>query len=210
MLEVRIKALWMVRAAATAAAIAVTGIQPATAQTYTYAYYQTANKSPTASLTIPVKASVNTSCGFQQVINENFNVGNIDEAGWTRSTSFVPECTTPWRIAISSTNGGLLNNGAGTPVAGYLNKAPYTVSLKVKSDAGDVNASCAAADLHSSAGTNCTFKGTASMTNGLRVGRSYQLIGSSIQVAAPAYTGPGVLISGTYQDTLTVTVSPST
>lgn len=210
MLEVRIKAVWMVRAAATAAAIAVTGIQPAAAQDYQYAYYQTTGKSPTASLSIPVKASVNTSCGFQQVINENFNVGNIDEADWTSSTSFVPECTTPWRIAISSTNGGLLNNGAGTPATGYLNKAPYTVSLKVKSDAGDVNASCAAADLHSSAGTTCDFKGTASMTNGLRIGRSYQLLGSTIQVAAPAYTGPGVLISGTYQDTLTVTVSPST
>lgn len=73
-----------------------------------------------------------------------------------------------------------------------------------------MNASCAAADLHSSAASACGFKGTATMTNGLRIARSYQLIGSTIQVAAPAYTGPGVLISGTYQDTLTVTVSPST
>lgn len=118
MLEVRNNAVWMVRAAATVAAIAMTGVQPASAQTHTYAYYQTPGKSQSASLNIPVKASVSNGCGFQQIINENFNVGNIDEAGWTRSTSFVPECTTPWRIAISSTNGGLLNAGSGTPATG--------------------------------------------------------------------------------------------
>lgn len=208
MSKVRNNAVWMVRAAA--AAIVVAAAQPAAAQTFQYAYYDASPKPASTSLSIPVTAKVNTRCGFQEVINKNVDAGFIDETNWSDSVSFVPECTTRWRIAISSANGGLLTSGAASPADGYLNKAPYTVALNIKTDEGDVNRSCAAADLHSTAGSACDFKGTASMTEGLRVARSYQLTPSSITVSAPKYAGPGVLISGTYQDTLTITVSPST
>ena len=211
MLDVRSKAIWIMRA--TTAALTVAAAQPAMAQISQeqYAYYQAPQgKQSSAVLSIPVRASVNTRCGFQQTIEENFDVGYIDEAQWTRSTTFVPECTTPWRIAISSTNDGLLTNDTASLPAGYYNKAPYTVALNINTDGGVEEASCAAADLHDSAGTACEFKGTATMTDGMLVSRSYQRDPSQITVSAPAYAGPGVLISGTYTDTLTVTVSPST
>ncbi len=211
MLDVRSKAKWMVRA--TAAAMAVSAVHPAMAEISQeqYAYYDApSGKQSVAVLSIPVTASVNTRCGFQQTIDENFDVGYIDQAQWSRSTTFVPECTTPWRIAISSTNGGLLTDDAGALPGGYYNKAPYTVALNINTDGGVVEASCAAADLHDSAGTTCEFKGTATIADGMRVTRSYQRDPSQITVSAPAYAGPGVLISGTYTDTLTVTVSPST
>ncbi|MGE8143521.1 hypothetical protein ACQKOE_16255 [Novosphingobium sp. NPDC080210] len=211
MSEVRNNAVWMVRVAA--AAFAVAASQPAMAQASQEqtAYYGGYNGNPTmAVLTIPVKASVNTRCGFQQTFTKPVDAGEIDRNSWTDDTPFVPECTTPWRIAISSQNGGLLNDTATGLAEGYLNKAPYTVSLLVKNDEADVDVSCAAADLSSSAGAACSFKGTASATEGLRIARSYQLTGSRIRVSAPAYTGPGVLVAGTYTDTLTVTVSPTT
>ena len=129
MLDVQSKAIWIMRA--TTAALAVAVAQPAMAQISQeqYAYYQAPQgKQSTAVLSIPVRASVNTSCGFQQIIDENFDVGYIDEAQWTRSTTFVPECTTPWRIAISSTNGGLLTDNTASLPVGYGNKAAYTVA----------------------------------------------------------------------------------
>ena len=211
MLDVRSKAIWIMRA--TTAALTVAAAQPVMAQISQeqYAYYNApAGKRSTAVLSIPVRASVNTRCGFQQTIDENFDVGYIDEAQWTRSTTFVPECTTPWRIAISSTNGGLLTDNTASLPVGYANKAPYTVALNINTDGGVEQASCAAADLRDTAGTACAFRGTATMTEGMRVARSYRLNPSQITVSAPAYAGPGVLISGTYTDTLTITVSPST
>lgn len=213
MSEVRNNAVWMVRIAA--AAFAVAASQPAMAQAVEEfgpkdAYYDYSPKPTSAVLKIPVKASVNTRCGFQTLANADFNVGEIDLNSWDREVPFIPECTTPWRIAISSQNGGLLTPGVADPATGYLNKAPYTVSLFVKNDGADVDLNCAAADLSSSAGSACSFKGTASTTEGLRIARSYQLTGSKIRVSAPAYAGPGVLIAGTYKDTLIVTVSPTT
>ncbi len=211
MSEVRNNAVWMVRIAA-AAACAVAAFQPAMAQVSQEqtAYYNYGSKRE-AILTIPVKASVNTRCGFRDPANGNFNVGEIDRNSWDREVPFVAECTTPWRIAVSSQNGGLLTAAEAGLAEGYLKKAPYTVSLLVKNDGPqDVDVSCAAADLSASAGSACGFKGTASATEGLRIARSYQLTGSKIRVSAPAYTGPGVLVAGTYTDTLTVTVSPTT
>ena len=121
---------------------------------------------------------------------------------------FVAECTAPWRIAVASQNGGL-TTGAAT-VAGYQNKAPYTVSLNVNSDGGVVTGSCAVDQIAQSAGsTACTFEGTASPTNGLLVPRSFGLSGSFIQMNAPAYPGPDLLVTGTYTDTLVVTISPA-
>lgn len=72
-----------------------------------------------------------------------------------------------------------------------------------------VTASCQVANLQTTGGA-CSFKGTASQTDGLLVPRSYRLAPSNIQLTAPAYAGPGILISGNYADTLTVTVAPAT
>ncbi len=217
MLAVRNNAGWMVRAAAVAMTVAFA--QPALAQVSQeqYAYYRDpalvgyvypgpAN----AVITVPVTASVGGQCGFQTAPDANRNVGQIDTTAWSEIVNFVPACTAPWRIAVKSQNGGL-KTGAVVPV-GYQNKAPYTVSLNVNSDSGPVTANCPVAQIDQAAGaTACTFEGTASSSNGLLIPRSFGLAASTIQMNAGAYnaTNTDILVSGTYTDTLVVTISPA-
>jgi spore coat protein U-like protein len=157
---------------------------------------------------IPVTASVGGTCGFTTAPNANLFHANIDTTGWSDQVPFTVECTAPWRIAVSSQNGALKN--AATVAAGYQNKAPYTVSLNVSSDGGTVTAACPVAEIDQAVGSSpCSFKGTAAPSAGLVIPRSFGLAGSYIQVAAPAYTGPDLLVSGTYNDTLVVTISPA-
>jgi len=214
MLLGRNSAEWIVGVAA--AALALTLAHPAMAQSATitayfrdptlvgYVYPGPAN----AVFQIPVTASVGGTCGFTTAPNANLFHANIDTTGWSDQVPFTVECTAPWRIAVSSQNGALKN--AATVAAGYQNKAPYTVSLNVSSDGGTVTAACPVAEIDQAVGSSpCSFKGTAAPTAGLVIPRSFGLAGSYIQVAAPAYTGPDLLVSGTYNDTLVVTISPA-
>ncbi|MFM5947773.1 MAG: hypothetical protein ACKOPM_00880 [Novosphingobium sp.] len=215
MLAFRSNAGWMVRAAA--AALAFAAAQPAYAQITQeqYAYYRDpalvgyVYPAPaSATISVQVKASVGGQCGFQTAPNATRNVGQIDTTAWSETVTFVPECTAPWRIAVSSQNGGL-KTAAAVPT-GYQNKAPYTVALNVNSDSGPVTASCPVAQIDQTAGaTPCSFEGAASSSNGLLVPRSFQLPASSIVMNAPAYAGPDILITGTYTDVLVVTISPA-
>lgn len=214
MLLGRNSAEWIVGVAA--AALTLTLAHPAMAQSATitayfrdptlvgYVYPGPAN----AVFQIPVTASVGGTCGFTTAPNANLFHANIDTTGWSDQVPFTVECTAPWRIAVSSQNGALKN--AATVAAGYQNKAPYTVSLNVSSDGGTVTAACPVAEIDQAVGSSpCTFKGTAAPTAGLVIPRSFGLAGSYIQVAAPAYAGPDLLVSGTYNDTLVVTISPA-
>lgn len=215
MLAVQSKAGSIVRTAAAVCAVAFA--QPAMAQVSQeqYAYYPDPTLTgyvfpgpPQAVISVPVTASVGGQCGFLTAPNANRNVGQIDTTAWTEQVAFVPECSAPWRIAVSSQNGGLKT--AATVPTGYQNKAPYTVSLNVNSDGGVVTGSCPVGQIDQAAGsTACTFEGTASSSNGLLIPRSFGLSGSYIQMNAPAYPGPDILITGTYTDTLTVTISPA-
>ena len=161
-----------------------------------------------ALINIDVRASVGGTCGFATNGAPNASFTGLPvEAGWTRQVPFTAECTAPWRIAVSSANGALKN--AASASTGYANKAPYDVALNVASDSGTVTGTCPVAQLDQALPSSaCTFKGTATTTNGLQVPRSFGLAGSYIQMTAPAYTG-SILVNGTYSDTLIVTVSPA-
>lgn len=222
MSHVRNNALWMVRVAAAAAAVTVANPAMAQAQSGPVygpidAYWRDSQINypypgpDKAVLRIPVTASVGGQCGFATAPNATRDVGQIDTTPINEIVNFVPECTAPWRIAVTSQNGGLLTEPGATLPSGYRNKAPYTVTLNINNEGtpSPLTASCDVANLEA-AGGPCNFKGTASSTVGLLVPRSYQLATSNITLSAPAYTGPGVLIAGNYQDTLTVTVSPAT
>lgn len=184
---VRNKALWMVRVATVA--LGVTVAIPAMAQSQSgpvYGPFDAYWRDPLitytypgpekAELRIPVKASVGGQCGFATAPNATRDVGQIDTTPINEIVNFVPECTAPWRIAVSSQNGGLVTDPTATLSSGYLNKAPYTVTLNINNDGtpSPLTASCAVANLQTSGGA-CDFKGTASTTVGLLVPRSYQL-----------------------------------
>lgn len=163
-----------------------------------------------ARFTIAVSASVGGTCGFATggAPNGAISAPAIDTAGWSGKVFFTPQCTAPWRIAVSSQNGALLNSVA-APTAAFTNRAPYTVNLHVVTDTGSTDDQCAVANL-TTANTACSFEGAASAANGLQLPRSYLQSGSYIEATAAAYAGSQVLVAGTYQDVLTITVSPAT
>lgn len=167
-----------------------------------------------AIINVNVTASVGGTCGFAtgSAPNATITKNNIDTTAWSAQVPFTVQCTAPWRIAVSSQNGALKNGTVAS--TGYQNRAPYDVTLNLPYDTGSstgtLTSTCPVAQVDQALGSSsCNFKGTATTTNGLTVPRSFNLSGSYIQVAAPAYPGPDVLISGTYNDTLIVTVSPS-
>lgn len=167
-----------------------------------------------AVINVPVTASVGGACGFVpgSEPNANLNAGAIDTTAWSFDVPFTVNCTAPWRIAVSSANGALKTLSPGA--TGYATKAPYDVALTLPwndgTTSGTVSASCPVAQVDQAAGaTPCSFEGTASTSNGQLVPRSVGLAGSKVTVSAPAYAGPDVLVAGTYNDTLVVTVSPA-
>ena len=221
MVDSRDIAGWMARCA-TAALAAFALAQPAAASTapITAYYYDPALTGYSfpgpqqAVMTIDVKASIGGTCGFATgaAPSGTVNAGQIDVSAWTQDVPFTVECTAPWRIAVSSQNGALKTAASGA--TGYATKAPYDVALTLPWDTGfatgTVTASCPVAEIDQAAGsTPCDFEGAASTANGLLVPRSFGLSGSKMTVSAPAYSGTDVLVEGTYNDTLVVTISPA-
>jgi hypothetical protein len=161
-------------------------------------------------LTIPVTASVGGRCGFVDgsAPSGSLNQNDFDRTGFSAQFNFALNCTGPSRVAVSSSNGGLLTNAA-VPI-GYRNKADYQVSLSLLANNGTkAEATCAASAL--ATGGSCTFAGKASTTQGLQLASAaVNQPGSYMRVSAPAQaTGSAVLVAGSYADVLTVTVSPA-
>ena len=186
--------------------VGLLGTGAAQAQSVQTAY---AGGSPVV-ITIPVTASVGGRCGFVggALPSGSFNKDNFDQTGFSAQFDFSLNCTGPSRVAISSSNGGLLTSAAAP--AGYRNKADYQVSLLLLANNGTrAEASCAASTLAS--GGTCGFAGKASTTQGLQLASTaVNQPGSYVRISAPAQgAASSVLIVGSYSDTLTITVSPA-
>lgn len=161
-------------------------------------------------IAVPVIATVGGRCGFATggAPSGTKDAGAIDENAWFRDYGFTLECTGPSRLAITSTNGGLKTAGGSVP--GYAVMAPYDVAVSITRGGGITSGNCPASELLEGATGNCALRGTASPTVGLFVASpSFALSGSYIRLSAPAYSGPGVLVAGSYGDTLKVTISPA-
>lgn len=197
-------------AAAVVAAAAVLCSAPASAQALSQTVYAPGDGSPNSlTFTIPVTASVGGICGYATAPSGNYDAGELDTNTWTHDFTFTLNCTVPSRVAVVSTNGGL-RNAVSPGASGYTNLAPYTVTLYLQGASTTATDNCTAATLSATAGAPCTFRGPSSTTQGLRLNdTSINLTGSYLRVNAPAYAGSDTLISGTYNDTLTVTVSAS-
>lgn len=176
----------------------------ASAQTTAYAAGQGAPNQIT--LQVQVQASVGGRCGFAATAlpSGSFDQPDFDVTGFTHDFPFALECTGPSRVAVESSNGGLVTGGA-VP-AGYATKAPYDVALHLVGSSGSADASCAVATLV--AGGSCPFRGPATTGQGLRLAASsIGQPGTYIRVSAPAYAASDILVAGRYADTLIVTVS---
>lgn len=171
---------------------------------------------------IYVRASVGGRCGFAegQAPFGTVSQANFDVTGFDATFNFVLDCTGPARVAVVSTNGGLFQDAA-LP-AGYTGLAPYDVGLALVGDDGlTATASCQAASLVAGSascstayggagGPQTNFTGPADEDTGLLLnGPSTTGTVSSIRVKADPHNGSNVLVSGSYQDVLTVTLSAS-
>ena len=191
------------------AACSVFAAGSAAAQTTAYAPSQGSPNS--IAIPVQVTASVGGRCGFAsgEAPSGSFDQPNFDSTGFSHDFTFVLDCTGPSRVAVVSSNGGLLTGG--TAPTGYAVRAPYDVTLNLVANGGApvVAATCAADTL--TAGSTCAqFLGPASTTQGLRLSAaSTNQTGSYLRVSAPPYAGSAMLIAGNYADTLTVTLSAS-
>lgn len=176
---------------------------PAFAETTAYAVGQGSPNQITDS--INVIASVGGRCGFVTAPSGSHNEPSFDDHAWQKEFPFQLDCTGAFRMAVLSANGGLVTSGVAPQ--GYSTKAPYDVSLHVVGNAATATSlSCSAESL--TAGASCSYAGTASNTNGFyHAGPSTNQTGSYVKVSAPAYSGQSVLVSGNYEDTLTVSVA---
>jgi hypothetical protein len=200
---------WIVGGGLLAGAIFLTGLDDAQAQVTAYAGGSPSN----IVLSIPVTASVGGRCGFAPGLapSGSTDVGEVNNA-FSADFPFTLECTVPFRAAVISQNGGLLAAST-TPATGYTNLAPYLVDLNLVGDTGvtPVSGTCDTADLKTSSGAGCAFKGPATAGQGLRLnGSSYDTPGSYLRVRRGAYAAPAILTAAnTYADSLTVTLSVS-
>ena len=182
--------------------------QGAAAQQTVYAAGQPGVVGGFATLPVQVTASVGGHCGFAtgSAPSGTYSQPDFDVTGLNHDFTFVLDCTGPSRVAVVSTNGGLLTGGSAP--TGYTTLAPYTVTLNLVGSTATANGSCAVATLTASAGAPCTFRGPVSASQGLLLNStSVSQPGTYLRVSAPAYAGSSALVGGTYSDTLTVTVS---
>jgi hypothetical protein len=206
---------------------AITGASASEAQTagasnqtvYPIGQYPSPYASPNYWTTnVPVTASVGTRCSFLtgNAPSGSVNAPNLDVNGFDRSINFKLDCTGPSRVGVVSLYGGLLNGGA-VPL-GYANTAPYDVQLNLVGNSTSATSACAAAELlGSNLSATCTatyltggnnIAGPSSATKGLLVsGVATNGATSTIRVMANPYAGSAILTAGTYNDTLTITVS---
>ena len=167
-----------------------------------------------------VRASVRGRCGFAsgQTLSWALNQPDLDARGFSASFSFKLDCTGPANVGVVSLNGGLFQD-VRLP-SGYRNKAPYDVGLLLTGDGGaQASANCEAASLIAGS-RSCTlayggmgapqtnFTGPAMIGQGLTLNApSTSGAISTLEVQAKAYAGTDLLISGTYQDVLSITVN---
>jgi hypothetical protein len=186
------------------------------------AYPSPYNAPNQVSLSVQVLASIGGRCGFATgaAPSGSLNQTDFDTTGFDQSFAFTLNCTALSRVAVVSSNGGLKAGLTGLP-SGYAAIAPYDVQLNLVGNSTTATATCGVGDLLATAGATCAptylsavgsnFKGPATTSAGLLLnGPATNNTPSSIRVKANAYGGTAVLASGTYTDTLTVTVSPAT
>jgi hypothetical protein len=203
--------------AAVAGACALPGLAVADTTIYAPGYPAPYTGPNTVTVSVPVTATVASACGFATAPNGSFTHADFNVTGIPGDiVPFQLDCSVAFRIAVSSQNGGMLGPASPAPPTGYINLADYNVALTIVTNSnGTLNINCNASQLLA-AGQGCDtantngFRGTASNTEGYRsAGASTNQTGSQIVLTRAAQPANPVLVSGAYQDILTVTLSPS-
>lgn len=155
-----------------------------------------AENGPADSLTLGVTGEVQQRCGFKTPPAASLSIGDLDRSG-SAVLPLVVDCNTGFRVRMTSANGSL---AAQRPSAVFGNRLDYRVRFQVGTDAGPLEAACAASALNHG---GCALYGPTAGSGGLSSGNAIAIEESgalTIDWAAPSE----ILTAGAWSDTLTI------
>ena len=151
---------------------------------------------PADTLTLGVTGEVQQRCGFKTPPAASLSIGVLDQAG-SAVLPLMVDCNTGFHVRMTSANGSL---AAQQPSAMFGNRLDYEVRFQVGTDAGPMEAACAASALKYG---GCALYGPTAGSGGLSSGDAVAIDETgalTIDWAAPSE----VLTAGAWSDTLTI------
>ncbi len=166
-------------------------------------------------LRIEITARIAERCGISPGEGGSNVSGNL-ENNETLTINFDIDCNTPFRIGVSSENGGLRlataqRGDTNTDAQGFSIMKRYQVGLQVQTDGGLLDGGTCRSDELTSREGRCNFYGDRP-GRGLSSGRRTAIDRTgTLTVSWNAQDGEGRRrVAGNYQDTLTIVVGPRT
>ncbi|MCW1401910.1 hypothetical protein OKA06_06060 [Novosphingobium sp. MW5] len=153
-------------------------------------------------LTINATGTILGSC--QISVGSNFPTNADLSVSGSSSASAVVNCSTPFKINATSSNGALTTSAAA--VSGFTNSLVYTLAMSVPlNTGGPVTASCTSAQLVSGQSSCALSPGN---STGLYSGATGTATNKTASLTA-SWTTPTTprLVAGAYADTLTVSIA---
>lgn len=146
-------------------------------------------------VTINLTGTITPACALSG-INPTAALGNVAAAGAV-SIPFTIDCNAPFTYALSSANGGLAHQSVTTASGGFAIAVPYAVQTVIATNSGaGIDQTCTSASIKTGA-VSCAFTNSGTAVAIQKAG--------SLGLTWAASSLP--LVAGTYQDTLTLTVS---
>lgn len=161
------------------------------------------------SVTLDVEGTLAASCELRDLPTGTQNLGSLASAG-SKEISLTVDCNAPFAYAITSGNNGLKHSSGETIANGsgaFQTLVPYTLTTLFKTDGADFGDTLQSANLTTTNAAPCiatVFLTTCPFTNS---GTNAAATGKPAKLTV-AWQGPGQdpRLSGTYTDTLTLTV----
>lgn len=146
---------------------------------------------------INLEGTITPSCALSGVAT-SAALGNLAAAsGAPVTVAFTVDCNAPFKYALSSVNGALKHQTIGSAPSGFEIVREYSVRTQIATNSGaGIDQTCTSASIKTGAVT-CAFTNSGTAV----------AIGKAGSLALSWTAGGQPLVAGTYQDTLTLTVS---
>ena len=145
-------------------------------------------------VTIEITGMIEVECGISDM-PPTVNLGDLTAVG-SRTIPFRVHCNTPFAYSLQSREGGLRHASAQHAGAGFLLLLPYSVDIRIPTNAGTIVNQCASQSLAADA-PGCTFSNSG---NGVAIQQN-----SSLTIS---WSISGKPVAGSYMDVLTLEMRP--
>jgi hypothetical protein len=145
-------------------------------------------------VTIELSGEIEPKCGLS-ALPAALGLGQISSSG-SQEVPFRVDCNTPFEYVVASREGALKNNDFSGNAAGFTNRLPYLLEIRVQIDGGVLVSRCDSADLTGSSPA-C---GNANSGSATAIDQAASL--------AISWAAGAELSAGTYSDTVTLTFRP--